>query len=520
MHAQMENYLWYFGNNAGMDFRDLQTYTNATLSDGRINQTVTGIPRSVRGPVYTYEGCFSVCDQSGNFLMASDGMTVYNGSLSTDIMDNGQGLHGHSSSTQSGIFVPRPARAGEYYVITGWTIEQLPLRGINYSIVDMNQNGGSGRVTVKNIPLNFGGARIGTDGTGAVIDRLESYEGLSAYPHHNGVDFWLVNRTRDKFFAWRITTDGIGPAPERVSQANEDGGQIHMNSSPGEFYAALAYTKFSVDGTLLAHSFTRARRIGGVIDPRDRSSYLTICRFNNSTGEVTPGVTRTMQFVDNGYFYGLEFSQNNKFLFYTAISDNPQARVWRIPASRYFTTLDGDLVIPTTTFQASNIGIGPDNKLYCIGDCIEDLLVFQNPDEGATDWIRIPDYFSSTNPPRLGLPNFLYSFFNINGIEVNPNSPCMGSKVSITVNVSITSGLNSIDKIVWDFGDGSAPFEQTDFSDVLHTCSHIYKKRGIYTFTLTPYSGSTELTDKIQTVSIRVSSCRIPVNHNRSVMGY
>jgi len=522
--AQMENSLWYFGYNAGMDFRDLQTYANATIN-GITGQTVTAVPKFVSGPIYTNEGCFSLCDKDGNFLMASDGSTVYNGPLSTDIMENGTGLFGGSSSTQSGAFVPRPGHPNQFYIITGTPTETAPALGLNYSIVDMSLNSGKGKVIEKNNPLDFGGARLGTSGTGALINRLEAYEGIAVYAHSNGIDYWVVNRTRDKFFTWLITKDGIGPSPVSVTQANEDGGTLYQLVTSGAANTAqIMMTKFSIDGTLLANSFTVGLRNVSANTNALLYTYIIVCKFDNSTGVVSDVTSRgTVPPADRSQNYGLEFSPNNEYLYHCIYPQvNPTAQVWKIPKANFFTTLAGTAVLSSSVFQASNIGIGPDDRLYCIGNNQRDLVIFENPDEGATNWIKIPDYFSLTNIPRLGLPNFVYSFFGINDIQIAPISPCREESVTFSIKISAGTGPNTVSKIAWDFGDGSTPEEQTiDSNQLLYTKSHTYSKRGTYTLTITPLkSDNSAITDRIQTVNIKVNSCILPVNHNISVMGY
>eukprot|EP01035_Chromulina_nebulosa_P055523 gene55523-76076_t len=85
IQAQKENNIWYFGNNCGLDF---STTPPTALTNGKIN---------------TNEGCSSVSDAQGNLLFYTDGLTVWNKNHA--VMDNGTGLKGNSSSTQSSVVV-------------------------------------------------------------------------------------------------------------------------------------------------------------------------------------------------------------------------------------------------------------------------------------------------------------------------------------------------------------------------------------------------------------------------------
>ena len=58
--SQKEANIWYFGENAGLDFN---SGTPVALTDGQLN---------------TGEGCASISDSSGNLLFYTDGVTVYN----------------------------------------------------------------------------------------------------------------------------------------------------------------------------------------------------------------------------------------------------------------------------------------------------------------------------------------------------------------------------------------------------------------------------------------------------------
>ena len=96
--AQRENNIWYFGDKAGLDFN---SGNPVNLTDGAIN---------------TIEGCASISNPSGQLLFYTDGIKVWN--RNHQIMPNGADLSGNSSSTQSGIIVPKPNSNTIYYLFT------------------------------------------------------------------------------------------------------------------------------------------------------------------------------------------------------------------------------------------------------------------------------------------------------------------------------------------------------------------------------------------------------------------
>ena len=134
LFAQAEASNWLFGYGSGISFSDN-------------NSRVTAIATS---RIDTNEGCASISDSQGNLLFYTDGITVWN--RNNLIMQNGLGLLGDPSSTQSAIIVPAPSDTNIYYIFTvddhGF---REPHDGLNYSIVDMNLDSGFGGITNKNI---------------------------------------------------------------------------------------------------------------------------------------------------------------------------------------------------------------------------------------------------------------------------------------------------------------------------------------------------------------------------------
>lgn len=93
----------------------------------------------------TYEGCSTISNENGKLLFYTDGYRVWN--KNHQMMPNGTDLLGHSSSTQSGIIIPKPNTPGIYYIFT--VPELAGPDGLRYSEVDMSLNGGLGDITSK-----------------------------------------------------------------------------------------------------------------------------------------------------------------------------------------------------------------------------------------------------------------------------------------------------------------------------------------------------------------------------------
>jgi len=76
---------------------------------------------------------------------------VYNKNL--QVMQNGSGLAGHPSATQSCIFIPKPGSTTNYYIITLDHIDGGSQGGMYYSEIDMTLDGGLGGVLASTVAL-------------------------------------------------------------------------------------------------------------------------------------------------------------------------------------------------------------------------------------------------------------------------------------------------------------------------------------------------------------------------------
>ena len=131
VYSQGEANIWYFGQNAGLDFN---SGAPVALTNGQLD---------------TLEGCATISNNSGQLLFYTDGITVWDRNHA--IMPNGTGLFGHPSSSHAATIVPLPGSASLFYVFTLDAF--VGPNGFCYSIVDMSLNGGNGAVTTKNIQI-------------------------------------------------------------------------------------------------------------------------------------------------------------------------------------------------------------------------------------------------------------------------------------------------------------------------------------------------------------------------------
>jgi hypothetical protein len=175
--AQNQNNKWYFGFNAGLDF---MTNPPTALTNGAMS---------------TSEGCATISDSAGNLLFYTNGVTVFNKLHA--VMQNGTGLGGNISSSQSAIIEKKPGSNSLYYIFTQ-SGSNNPAIGTAYSIVDLSMAAGMGSVTVK----------IATLAT-------PTSEKLTSTKHCNGSDTWVIVHGDNSavFMSFLLTSSGVNTVP-------------------------------------------------------------------------------------------------------------------------------------------------------------------------------------------------------------------------------------------------------------------------------------------------------------------
>jgi gliding motility-associated-like protein len=421
--AQAEASKWYFGTNAGIDF---SSGGPIVLTDGQLS---------------TDEGCATISENNGDLLFYTDGITVWD--RQHNIMPNGTGLTGDSSSTQSAIIVPKPGNTTTYYI---FTVDDLAgPNGLRYSEVDMTLNGGNGDITnQKNIELN-----------------ASTTEKISAVKHANGIDFWVVTHDWDNnnFLSYRVTAAGVNMTPVTSSV-----GEIHGDNG----LDSKGYMKISPDASRLALASWSGNSVVEIFD------------FNNSSGVVSNPIL-----IGNGFFssgpasgaYGVEFSPDSNLLYVT-----DQKFLFGFITSRLFQfdlslATAGDMINSATTLYEDNntnlilgaLQLAIDGKIYIARAQEQYLDVIENPDEIGFASNYLQNAVSLGNRfCGAGLPPFITSFFNF---SILTQGTCLGQGSEFTLNTN-----TEINSILWDFGDG---ITSTEINPI-----HYYQNAGSYTITV------------------------------------
>ncbi len=273
-HSQKEGAIWYFGYNAGLDFT---RHYPKPITDGQI---------------HTREGVATISSPEGDLLFYTDGTTVWN--KNHQVMDNGTGLAGNITSTQSSIIVPTPNKQFEYYIFTVDVVDDngVPGKGLNYSLVNMIENNRLGRVFPKNQNL------------------LPScVEKITAVRHDNGIDYWIIAHgwNNNIFHVYKLTTSGVSPASGEYAQ--QALGSVHQNTDPQDDFnrGAVGYMKASPKGDYLAVAI-------------ESLATFELFSFDDQTGRIgfianLPAGTEEDPNMAEYAAYGVEFSPVGNYLF-------------------------------------------------------------------------------------------------------------------------------------------------------------------------------------------------------------
>lgn len=349
-YGQKETNIWYFGNGAGLDFKD---GAPVTMSYTQLN---------------TMEGCASISKQDGKLLFYTDGVTIWN--HLHQVMVNGTGLQGDKSSTQSAVIVPMPENEDLFYVFTADNVPGLD--GVRYSIVDMGQEQGLGSVIEKNVLLY-----------------APVTEKLTAVKHRNNKDIWVLAHgyNSNAFYAYLLTASGVANATKPVTSTS---GTVHNGNITNN---AIGYMKASPDGRKLALG-VRGMKLYELVD------------FDNATGIVSNPVT--FQSAEYNNAYGLEFSPDGTKLYINS-SQNPTAKIYQIDlANSNKTSLIGTSQSP----YAGSLQLGPDGKIYFARYQSKHLGIIHNPDAaGGNCNYEDNGIYLDGKTSTFGLPNFIQSYF-------------------------------------------------------------------------------------------------------------
>ena len=419
--AQLESTNWFFGNGAGHNF------------SGTVPVNVPG------GMINSSEGVTSISDASGNLLFYSDGVTVFDRNHA--VMPNGSGLFGGTSSSQSAIAVKLPGSTSVYYLFTA--AQDVDPAGICYTVIDMSLNGGFGDAVVaqKNIPL-----------------LAPATEKLSAVLHCNKVDNWIVAHAwgSNEFYAWQLTPTGLITTPV-ISPV----GSVHNSS-------ALGCMKASPDGTRLALA----------VYNQGAQHYIELFDFNSTTGQISNPSVKNLP----GGAYGVEFSPNSRYLYYTAATaqNSNGTEIWQMDmcAGSPAQIINSAVLINSVgNVFIRSLQNASDGKLYFSLNTRNWIGVIPLPNLAAPSCGFLPNgSFLNGGICYAGLPNFNASFFfTIPKFQLD--IVCKTASFSAQELIDNYSCSNTLLSYWWSFGE---PSSGASNSSNLVDPTHTYAANGTY----------------------------------------
>ncbi|MGK7396035.1 MAG: gliding motility-associated C-terminal domain-containing protein [Candidatus Cyclobacteriaceae bacterium M3_2C_046] len=436
---------WYFGNQAGIDFNQQPP---EAVTDGQMTAP---------------EGTATISDRNGDLLFYTDGVTVWG----RDHSVIGEQIGGENNSTQSSIIIPFPGDETLFYIFTTEQVDGDFTYNLNYSIVDIKENGGIGKVIVKNKPLFSQSTERMTAINGQAASVLLAHE--------------LGNNT---FRAYPIDSTGINnPVLTSI-------GSPH-NFVPPE--NGEGYMKFSPDGSKVAVSLSGPDNAVELFDFID--STLTLTNYLRiELDEPFPEYQ----------VYGIEFSSGGDKLFVSLInqsSGDSKLYEFRVDSA---VRNDVDRIKASQTELYSGpeslgaIQIGPDGQIYVARNGSNSLATISASEDTTQTSSFILDGFDlQGRTSTLGLPNFIQSNFSSQGgptLTVS-DAQCVGAEVQFSA--TPTSIIDEFQWTVRRASDNSIVHSAMD-----QETTYTFDTAGVYDVTLRVFNRCSLDTLLFETINV------------------
>lgn len=385
--------IWYFGNNAGIDFNPLF----ATPSGPAVALSGSNMDAPA--------GCAIVCDRNGQTIFYTDGDKVYD-KTKTQI---DAGIGGDPVSSQSSLIVPVPGDETLYYIFTTQAINGVSGNQLKYSLFDLKLNGGKGAIVQKGVLLFS-----------------KSTERITAS------NSWLIAHEygNNTFRTYRITAGGLGdPIYSSI-------GSDHSYTSAAN---GQGYMKLGAKNTLAV-----------ALSTPGTSNLIELFHLNDSTGMLS--YYRKISLSNtSGQVYGVEFSGGGSKV-YASVSGAGSSDIYEYSIDTLgHTALKRDSVFAVTI---GALQMAPDNQIYVainnsakLGKIMPvDDIKQKSPIDMGTGFALA----AGTNS-RMGLPNFVQHQSNgFGGPGFTYTGICLGDSTKF-----VGSATDAIDKFFWTLGDGA-----------------------------------------------------------------
>lgn len=313
--------------------------------------------------VYAH-GNANICNANGNLILQTTSWDITN--RNGVLIEDGDTLayplayafyNGANSGRQTSLFLPRENNQylminmlmNDTCFINNMSASSAPYNILNYNLVDMNANGGQGKVTQRMQPIMEN------------VRMMKS--GLTACRHGNGQDWWLITADLDSnnYYLTLVTndsivTDNVQRMPPYPRTFHDLGGQMVFSPDGSKFAQASSTSCCSV----LLMDFDRCH---GILSNFKRIEFPYDTMGNGQTDSLPVGVA---------------FSPNGRFLYV-----NTYANIYQFDIQDSTWTKLGNWDSTYTYFCGYiNSQLAPDGKIYIgryHGVC-KDYSVINNPD--------------------------------------------------------------------------------------------------------------------------------------------
>ncbi len=361
--------IWYFGQNAGIDFN-------------------TPPAVAVTGPINTPEGVAVISDRNGNVILSTDGQRVFNRkNVEVTPAPMPPGIGGDTGSTQSALIIPVPGDGTLYYIFTTQEVHGTGTYELRYSLFDLKLNNGDGGIAQFN-QLLF----------------TRSTERIT------GNGNWLIAHEfgNNSFRAYQITANGISnPVITSIgsdhSLNNEISGRGYMKLGPNNILTVALSTP-------------------GV------SNVLELFDFDNATGELSNFRSIDLNSA-SGQVYGVEFAGNKIFVTITGPTSLIRELYIDFQGNPQLITPNAAPVAA----ELGAIQRGPDGRLYVAVNNQSFLgFINVNGDTLSTSSFVLNGFpLAGGSQSKLGLPNFIQNVGNaVQPPGMAISGFCLGSPTS------------------------------------------------------------------------------------------
>lgn len=389
--------VWYFGQNAGIDFNN-----------------PPGI-RPITGPINTQEGVSVISDRNGQVIFSTDGVHVYDRNDVEILIPVPPGIGGEQGATQSALIIPVPGDETLYYIFTTQEVHGSNTYELRYSLYDIKLNNGDGGLAeINQLLFSRSTERITGDGN------------------------WLIAHEygNNSFRAYPITATGIG------NPVISDIGSDHVVTDE---FNGRGYMKLGGQNQLVV-----------ALPSFNVSNVLEFFDFDNTTGEITNfrsvNLNATAEMV-----YGIEFAGNKIF---ATLSGSPSfLREIYIDFQGNPVLIPPAGASGPIAQQLGAIQLGPDGQLYVAVNNQPFLGTIQvNGDTLQLSNFTLNGFaLAGGTQSHLGLPNFIQNVGTApQQASIAVAGLCLGDSSSFT-----GTGTDPIDEFEWSFGDGFGATTQT-----------------------------------------------------------